>query len=435
MSFISNILGSGSSKQKRKSKDRVSSEMTLIQGDPISPVDVGNVSRKSFFLLRFQLPRQIEKHLFNNILLLDRIIIQNLLGFAQLVYKSLIKKILKISLRDIIRIYSAPSLGRTELTHELLFFQIFSWQLKTCEISSESYYGMLGESSVDPEAILAQLEGGKNKHHTFQAQLYYEHRRCILALSFIFLSVLLESCAFHTVIFSFIPVANNDPYAWTAVKTLDIITLVYVFQYSTAFITSWLSDTYFARFWTIFVGYVIYILGYVILIISQSANFDNLDCEISNFVHHGPDRNDDDYDYQTDKNSAACSPLLVTSLFIIGLGSGVLSGNMIIFGADQTNSAEMAPKFFHILYWMMRFGAVVSCYVISYGESFITHKQLWPLVTAFGCLCLSMFIFVCGRARYIYRERQPDMTQTLTKVISASFSDDTKRRQRREREG
>ena len=294
---------------------------------------------------------------------------------------------------------------------------------------------MLGESSVDPEAILAQLEGGKNKHHTFQAQLYYEHRRCILALSFIFLSVLLESCAFHTVIFSFIPVANNDPYAWTAVKTLDIITLVYVFQYSTAFITSWLSDTYFTRFWTIFVGYVIYILGYVILIISQSANFDNLDCEISNFVHHGPDRNDDDYDYQTDKNSAACSPLLVTSLFIIGLGSGVLSGNMIIFGADQTNSAEMAPKFFHILYWMMRFGAVVSCYVISYGESFITHKQLWPLVTAFGCLCLSMFIFVCGRARYIYRERQPDMTQTLTKVISASFSDDTKRRQRREREG
>ena len=284
---------------------------------------------------------------------------------------------------------------------------------------------------MDPEVLLARMGDKGNQPLSFQAQIYYEYKRSIIALTIIFLSVLLESCAFHTVIYSFIPIANDDPTVWSAVQTLDILTGVYLVQYFTAFITSWLSDTHIARFWTICGGYVIYIIGYAILVISQAKDYDGIQCKIETFVHHGPNNLNE----TSPELSDACSPILVTSLLIIGLGSGVLLGNIIIFGADQTNSAEVAPKFFHIQYWMMKFGAVISCYVIDYVEMQFFDSQFWPLLTALICLCLSLVVFVAGRRKYIYRERQSDMTQTLTKVISASFSEDTRRRRRRDREG
>ena len=193
---------------------------------------------------------------------------------------------------------------------------------------------------------------------SYQGNSYEEHYNKV-AIGFILLTVLSESCAISTVTYSMEPLVQREPYGWSNRQLYNVLTIMYFFQYFTAFVTTVLSDTYIERFVTIIIGYVIYSLGYVIYIISQEMDHDA--CATTN-------KNELDMLVGESGYEKACSPLVIWSLYVIGIGSGIFIGNVIIFGADQVRSEVNVPLFFHLFYMFCKLGDVISCYLIDYLE-------------------------------------------------------------------
>ena len=202
-----------------------------------------------------------------------------------------------------------------------------------------------------------------------------EKRRRKLALTLISLSILFESCAFYTAIYSFIPVVDAKPYGWSTLVAFNVISLVNVLQYFAAFIATCLTDTYFERFKVIISGYVIYMVGYAIFVFFQL--FDGNKCSFASFLIVS----------QIDPNFGKyCAPFIVVSLCVIGFGSGIYTGNILIFGADQATNLNKVPVFFHVYYWCNKLGGVISCYMLNYALIKIVSKYdqskrnaIWPI--------------------------------------------------------
>ena len=264
---------------------------------------------------------------------------------------------------------------------------------------------------------LFNLDHSENPNYA-QNQLYesstLEKNSQRLACASIFMAAFLESCAINTVAYALLPIANNDPYGWTVTHSANILTTIYLVKYFTSFITAVLSDTYIEHFITIIIGYVIFTIGYVIYMISQTMEDDT--CSTDNFY---------DTDSVFDK---ACGPLVITALIITAMGSGVISGNMIIFGADQSDKQSSIPCYFHLYYWFEKLGAAVSCFLINYLEAMKFGSHELGTYTAFGCLCLSFVFFMLGKNFYVYRKKQPDMAPCVCRILNMVASGDNRKK-------
>ncbi|XP_075253307.1 solute carrier family 15 member 4-like [Convolutriloba macropyga] len=250
-----------------------------------------------------------------------------------------------------------------------------------------------------------------------------EKRRRKLALTLISLSILFESCAFYTAIYSFIPVVDAKPYGWSTLVAFNVISLVNVLQYFAAFIATCLTDTYFERFKVIISGYVIYMVGYAIFVFFQL--FDGNKCSFASFLIVS----------QIDPNFGKyCAPFIVVSLCVIGFGSGIYTGNILIFGADQATNLNKVPVFFHVYYWCNKLGGVISCYMLNYALIKIVskydqkHEYDYSATVSLACLIISFLCFLGGKRLYYYRPKQKDLAPTVLGIIVKFFSHETKKK-------
>ena len=237
-----------------------------------------------------------------------------------------------------------------------------------------------------------------------------EIRRRKVALFLISLSILFQACAFYTITFAFKPVLDAKPYGWSSFEASNILELVSLLQYFSAFVATVLTDTYFERFSTIMAGYATFVVGYLIFVVSQLA--DHKSCSFASF-----------YKISSVKNGYGphCEPLIVLALCAVGLGSGIYNGNILIFGADQTTKLSRVPVFFHAYFWCTKMGGLISCYILNYLLIKFDHFTS-SLISSAACLMISVVCFWFGKRFYTYRDIQKDLVPTVFKILRNCFS-------------
>ncbi|XP_064643818.1 solute carrier family 15 member 4-like [Lineus longissimus] len=278
---------------------------------------------------------------------------------------------------------------------------------------------------------------------------------CILA------SEITERVAFYAFLAGLGVFLNGEPTRWTEINALNLTLVFLGVSYSTALFGSFLADVCIGRFWAIFVGFVLYLGGYIwwvflvklILKREKADTFPGM-CHPSTasikpinaamHVHHS-DINDYGLHVDfTDINVTAerlgkggmpswstevCSWPIVLVVCLIGLGAGIVRTNLAPYGALQwtrwkrhnqnltTNANEVlhfghdreqqlqpaesgiVREFFSWFFWASSTGSLVAIGALTYVELRIDYMHSAALA-AVGCLAMAFVFFVVGGLWY-----------------------------------
>ena len=231
-------------------------------------------------------------------------------------------------------------------------------------------------------------------------------KRPFLSIIFIYLAIMLESFASHSIYYTYIPqlvTKPNDAYRCTL--------FLYLLSYAVAFFTGLFTDKYLYRYWVITAGYFLYASGYVMLIISLNDSTCPLDSTNSGPVHHCG------VNLGSRIVGIECSCLLLFSLLLIGVGIGLVWGHLAIFGADQIQQPIHIAVYFHGYYFFYQTGIAVTLFTVT-DETSNSNDLL--VIVGLGACFLSFAMFLVGTPFYLseFTKHLQDPFMYLFKQVS-----------------
>ena len=240
----------------------------------------------------------------------------------------------------------------------------------------------------------------------------------IYSLIFIFAATVLEAFAFNTLVYAVLPGVSTPPLFGTPSSALGSAIGMYILSYLFSFLSGLASDSWLSRFWTIFWGYCLYIVGYALVLLAFQGSYFTCSKPVGDKMPNP---------------TSECTGIGITFLLLTSIGSGVVRGNLPIFGADQTGHLRHSSNFFYAFHLFESIGAGISCVLIS----ILTDKEIefdfGPLIYSFCLVCFSFVALLMGREKYLYSDEreQEDATGTIIGVISATQDRRTKELSRR----
>ncbi|XP_058103940.1 protein NRT1/ PTR FAMILY 8.3-like isoform X1 [Magnolia sinica] len=163
--------------------------------------------------------------------------------------------------------------------------------------------------------------------------------------------------------------------------------------YLTPFLGALVADSYWGRYWTIFISALIYLLGMVILTISASISFlKPPQCEGSSCP----------------SATEAQKLVFFSGLNLIAFGGGGIKSSLLPLGADQFEEGNPVEKqrkgsFFNWFYFTLNLGALISSTFIIWIEDNINWAVGFGIATLF--MALAVVGFISGT--WIYRLQRP----------------------------
>jgi peptide/histidine transporter 3/4 len=248
-------------------------------------------------------------------------------------------------------------------------------------------------------------------------------------LSFVLLLVVntLERFTFYGLICNFILYLNKDPLTWESYNASLILLIFLGITHVSSVIGGWIADAFLGKFPTLFLSFIIYIIGYIPYpLIAYDPNklpvFCDSNCSLNQMLNltfaYTEIHYDKHYNNTMSERSIAnesCSWIIITSCILTGVGVGFTRANLGPFGADQVRilifkffeqtrrlyfkkvismGQTMLFKYFNWLYWCTNLGSLFSFAVLAYIQQNISF--FIGFMIPFVSLVLSFLVFVAG---------------------------------------
>ena len=141
-----------------------------------------------------------------------------------------------------------------------------------------------------------------------------------VASALIVLTVIFERVAYYSFAVNLLSSLMEEHPNWPPESVSTALLVSSGVMYSFGLLTGWISDAFFGRFKVIMAGFVLYILGYVYLVLMSYDNISN-PLYRSKSSNEGPD----------------CVISVYIAIVLISLGAGTVETNIIVFGADMVS--------------------------------------------------------------------------------------------------
>lgn len=229
----------------------------------------------------------------------------------------------------------------------------------------------------------------------------------------ILITLALERVAFYSLSGNLILFLNGTDYNWVSYSAVNAS---YFFLGMTCifyFIGGILADIRLGRFKAIFIGLIIYLIGYMFFpVISQKD------------LMHRIVRNDTGLCSSSSDLRDSCAATIYIALLVIGVGSGIFKANIAPFGADQLKGQE--PRsinvFFNWYYWCSNIGTLAGLGGVAYIQQTMSDTGFFRgYLIAVCCLFAGIIVFLLGKCAYIYRETVGSYFINMFKIIREAW--------------
>jgi len=225
---------------------------------------------------------------------------------------------------------------------------------------------------------------------------------------FILISVTLERFAFYAVVMNLFLYLNKEQQeapiktAWEPVQALTAVYVINGASYLSAPIGGWISDSLIGRYWTVIVGIVVYIIGYVLLTLLSVNGLEFLGCS-GNCTNEG----------------YSCSICVYVIMILIGCGVGCLRANIPPFGAEQVRAKgeNAVRQFFNAYYWCVNIGSLFGIGILAFVEQNVANGFFISYIMATVALFTSLISFCCGKYYYVIHRPTSSTIQNVFKII------------------
>ncbi|CAF1251419.1 unnamed protein product, partial [Didymodactylos carnosus] len=228
-----------------------------------------------------------------------------------------------------------------------------------------------------------------------------------LAIFIILVSTAFERLAFYSLIGNLLLLLASKSFQW---KQFNALTTSFIFlgtSYVSALFSAWLSDAKLGRAKTIIGGYIIYCIGYCIFLL---FTFDSINKVCSTSTG--------DKLYQE-----KCSPILLSTLIVIALGSGAVQSNVAVFGAEQVQNLGSVETciYFHKYYAVVNFGGFLALGIISYIQQNLSTSIPYGYIIPTGLLIIGAGLFICSYRLFIHSPPYDSVITLFIPVMLNAF--------------
>lgn len=166
-----------------------------------------------------------------------------------------------------------------------------------------------------------------------------ENKRHIkAALTSILIAVVFERLAYYGLTGNLVLFLNETPFNWESYHAVSASFLFFGITYIMSLLGGWISDSLLGRFKTIVLAYGIYLCGYVVLPFFAHQQISISPPSICPSTNSNVTTNTTS-DAPETIFGEPCAGLIITTLTVIAVATGILKANICPFGADQVGTS------------------------------------------------------------------------------------------------
>ncbi|KAK4315914.1 hypothetical protein Pmani_012875 [Petrolisthes manimaculis] len=260
-----------------------------------------------------------------------------------------------------------------------------------------------------------------HRHHTAMDAREVQRQR--VATMVILLVLTLERLAYYALVTNFFLFLNKGPWegpqAWNSLDAMNAVFVLAGVSYISALLGGYISDAWLGRFRTMVMGFLMYILGYILLTLMAIDKLPRAICGSGASFSDSPDIED------PSPPSSPCRAAVYISVTIVGLGVGTVKSNIAPFGAEQvglnTANPQRTRTFFNWFYWCINLGSLVGVGVISYIEQdspgVCKNGFFCGYLIATVCLVIALTIFVAVYPCYYIAPPEGSVLGNIARII------------------
>ncbi|XP_071944057.1 solute carrier family 15 member 4-like [Antedon mediterranea] len=283
---------------------------------------------------------------------------------------------------------------------------------------------------------MMRQQGGDNetspllKRQNSDSQNYKSYRRKV-ACSTISLTQMFERIAFYGVSANMVLFLNQEPLHWAADEAVQVTFIFTGLAYMFSLIGGILADSFFGRFVTIVVSFVIYIVGLVLLtLLGHAVHYSKFEILCGNsiewvkiVVSNNPTPSTDNQPMHGN-----CRTPVYISLILIAIGTGMIRANISPFGGDQVKNenSNVMRAFFNWFYWAINIGAFIGIGGVSFLQQYLNF--FWGFLAPTVAIGISMIVFILGRPFYALKKPTGSVLTNIFRIVVEAFRGRSRRR-------
>ncbi|CAF1137149.1 unnamed protein product [Rotaria sordida] len=265
----------------------------------------------------------------------------------------------------------------------------------------------MDESSLGETSVLIIDHGVplpvRDNRHAYERQL---------AVYFILASTIFERLAFYSLAINLVVTLNSVELNWDSSTSTTASFIFFGTSYISTLIFAAISDAKLGRSKTIIIGFVLYLLSYIIIILIANTNTHQSICKGTSGTH-------------TSVFSEHCGPQIIGTLIFMAIGVGAVQANMAVFGAEQIHESKITSRYFDKYYVAVNIGAIIAILSIPIIQTDLndqTHSNnyFYGYLIAIFMLFAAALLFIIGRQYYIHtRPHDTIVTKCIPVIINA----------------
>ncbi|UJR14271.1 hypothetical protein I4U23_001262 [Adineta vaga] len=234
-----------------------------------------------------------------------------------------------------------------------------------------------------------------------------------LAIYLILASTVFERLAFYSLAINLVVTLKSTEPNWNSLNSTTALFIFLGTSYVSALIFAAVSDAKLGRAKTIIIGFILYLIGYIfIMLIANIGTHDSI-CKGSTPTH-------------SSVFTEHCGPQIVGTLIFMAIGVGAVQANMAVFGAEQTQESKIKSRYFDEYYIAVNIGAIIATLSIPLIQTdtenaTTTNNYFYGYLIAMIMLVTSAGLFIIGRRYYIHVPPYDTVIMKCIPVIINAF--------------
>ncbi|CAF2599209.1 unnamed protein product [Rotaria sp. Silwood2] len=231
-----------------------------------------------------------------------------------------------------------------------------------------------------------------------------------LAVSLILISAGLERLAFYSLAGNLTFFLDSTIIKWRFPHTIIAPLIFLGTSYISALVFSWISDGRLGRAKTIMIGFTIYSIGYIFMILFANEHTHRNWC---------PKPNNDTNTETPDFFHELCVKYILPTLIFTAIGVGAVQANMAVFGAEQVREQKSKTRYFDIYYAAVNTGGLIAFGAIAYLQ--INKGYFVGYLIPGILLILAFILFLVGYKCYIHIKPHDSVITKFVPIIISAF--------------
>ncbi|CAF0976439.1 unnamed protein product [Rotaria sp. Silwood1] len=233
-----------------------------------------------------------------------------------------------------------------------------------------------------------------------------------LAVYLILASTIFERLAFYSLAINLVVTLKSTELNWNSSTSTTASFIFFGTSYISTLIFAPISDAKLGRAKTIIIGFILYLLSYIIIILIANSDTHQSICKSTSGTH-------------TSVLSEHCGPQIIGTLVFMAIGVGAVQANMAVFGAEQVQEFKVTSGYFNKYYVAVNIGAIIAILSIPIIQNdsdnqIYSNSYFYGYLIAIFMLFTAAILFIIGRQYYIHtRPHDTVITKYIPVIINA----------------